>query len=122
MSINFSMKKCVVVLCLLAIAGGAVYWFVSTKEERADKAGIEILIKFAQRQALEIAIIEQASKLTNYKQQLAVMQKQTPVIPLPVVADTKDINDNQNTTIQGASYWYKLEDSVYHCRFNYSRW
>lgn len=80
----------IIVVAALCIGLGG-WWFVATKDERAEKAELEMMINFAQRQALEIAIIEQASKLTGYKQQMTTAQQQqeqaleqsiqTPVVP-----------------------------------------
>ena len=63
---------------------------------------IETMIKYAQRQALEIAIIEQASKLTDYRQQLAAAKQPVakPIAPtppmtmplMPEIADPKDVD------------------------------
>ena len=55
---------------VLCLAGG-IWWFHSTKAERKANAEYKQLLRFAQRQAIEIAVIEQASKLENYKQQMA---------------------------------------------------
>ncbi len=81
----------------IILVGGGVCWDNSAADRAAD-AELETMIKYAQRQALEIAIIEQASKLTDYRKQLETMQNPVPpivepvVIPeLPVVADPKDV-------------------------------
>ena len=96
---NVSMKKIVIAIVALLIICGSAYWWNSTKDERAEKAGIKTMVDYAQRQALEIAIIEQASKLTDYRKQLENMkQVKTPVtsIPeLPVVPDPKDVDVNR---------------------------
>ena len=81
---RIAMKKWIyelIVAAVLLIVGLGVWWFVSTKDDRAYKAETEKLIRYAQRQALEIAIIENASKLTNYKQQIATARKPKPIIP-----------------------------------------
>ncbi len=84
MNVNVSMKKVVIGIVVLLIIGGAAYWWNATKDERAAKAGLEIMIKHAQKQALEIAIIEQASKLTDYRKQLRDIQQARP--------DPKDVD------------------------------
>ena len=84
MSINVNMKKIVIGIVVLVIVCGSVYWWNSTKDERAAKAELETMIKHAQRQALEIAIIEQASKLTDYRKQLRDIQQ--------AKSDPKDVN------------------------------
>ncbi len=84
MSINMNVKKIVIGIVVLLIISGAAYWWNATKDERAAKAELGIMIKHAQRQALEIAIIEQASKLTDYRQQLAKIQQAKP--------DPKDVD------------------------------
>lgn len=88
MNVNVSMKKLVIAIVLIAVFCGSVAWYMETAPERKTNAEIKVMIKFAQRQALEIAIIEQSSKLANYKQQMAA-QKPKPPIDLPVPA--KDI-------------------------------
>lgn len=96
--------EAVIVVVVLCVAGG-IWWHQSTKEQRRADAQYEQLIKFANRQAVEIAIIEQASKLEDYKQQmevarqarnLATMQPVTPNLLMPMVmppiADPNDVN------------------------------
>ena len=61
----------VIVILLVLLVGLGIWWFITTKDERAANAQYLRLIKFSQRQAVEIAVIEQASKLENYKQQIA---------------------------------------------------
>ncbi len=75
MSIKIDVKKTVIVLCLILFAAASGYWFVTTKDERAKKAQYKQLVDFAERQAVEIAIIEQASKLKGYKQHLAKLER-----------------------------------------------
>jgi hypothetical protein len=89
MNVNVSLKKIVITIVTLLITGGAGTWFATTADDRAKNAELEILIKHAQRQALEIAIIEQASKLADYKKQLAAIEKEKaqsvaqPIAPIP---------------------------------------
>jgi len=59
---------------------------VNTKKiVRKAEAEYEMLMKFAQRQAIEIAIIEQRSKLLNYQQQMNTAQQKVaqPIEPNP---------------------------------------
>ncbi len=79
MSVNVNMKKMVVVVILIAIVCGGVWWYMETAPQRKAKAEVKAMIDFVQRQALEIAIIEQSSKLANYREQIAKTQK--PVSP-----------------------------------------
>ena len=83
MSVNMNMKKIVGFVVLLAVIGGGVWWYTETAPQRKSDAEIEAMIKFAQRQALEIAIIEQSSKLTDYRKQIAENQKAQGSIPEP---------------------------------------
>ena len=92
MSVNVNMKKVVAVIVLIAVIVGGVWWYADGAPQRKADAEIEALIKYAQRQALEIAIIEQASKLADYKQQLAKIEQArvrqvvpTPPMPAPFV-------------------------------------
>ncbi len=105
MNITVNVKKIVIGIVALLIIGGSIYWWNSTKVERATKAELEILIKFAQRQALEIVIIEQRSKLLNYQQQINANNQKVaqpirpnppmpaPFVPavVPPVIDPKDV-------------------------------
>ena len=93
-----SYKKVVsfVVIVLLLIGGGIVWRIESTKDIRKQKTDYKNLVKFAQRQAVEIAIIEQASKLANYKQQISQNQNPAPQpFQPPVISDPKDVNDGR---------------------------
>ena len=80
MNVNVSMRKIVIVFVLLAIACGGLWWYLDSAPKRKAKVEIEAMIKFAQRQALEIAIIEQSVKLSGYKQQIAKAQQAKAVI------------------------------------------
>ena len=85
----------VIIGAVLLVIGLGAWRFIATKDDRAAKTEIQTMIKYAQRQALEIAIIEQASKLSDYRKQLAEIQKPTATVPdipvLPPVADPKDV-------------------------------
>ncbi len=82
MSINVNMKKIVWIIVILLIASAIGYHRYSTRDERKVEAEYELLIRFANRQAVEIAIIEQRSKLLNYQQQMAAASK--PKIAQPI--------------------------------------
>ena len=94
-----------IIVAVLVCVGLGVWWFITTKDERATNADTKAMIKYAQRQALEIAIIEQASKLTDYRQQLAAAKQPVakPIAPtppmtmplMPEVADPKDVDVNR---------------------------
>ncbi len=94
-----------IIVVVLVVVGLGIWWFVSTKDERAAEVELETMIKFAQRQALEIAIIEQSSKLANYRQQMAKAQQAktqqiapnppmpapfVPAMPTPVIPPVAD--------------------------------
>ncbi len=94
MSVNVNVKKVVIVVGVLVIVGFGLWWFNSTKDIRAAEAEYEQLVRFADRQAVEIAIIEQSSKLKNYKLQIAENQRAleeklsrtvTSSLPAPVI-------------------------------------
>jgi len=79
--------KIEILMVLAAIVIGCSIWaFVATEPKRAAKKELKQLTDFVQRQALEIAAIEQASKLGNYKRQLATAQK-----PIEPIVDPDDI-------------------------------
>jgi hypothetical protein len=92
------------VVVLLIIAGLGTWWFIATKDSRLANAQYSKLFKYAQRQAIEIAIIEQANKLENYKQQIEKNKNdipattikpvvpQSPIVPIPVPS----VNDSTN--------------------------
>ncbi len=81
----------VIVISLVVAIGLACWWADSTKAQRAEDKEIDVMIKYAQRQALEIAIIEQASKLAGYKKQLAAAQQaKQPSVLMPMVPTIPD--------------------------------
>ncbi len=69
----------VVLLCV----GSCVWWFVSTKDTRRAEAQYEQLLNFANRQAVEIAVIEQAAKLELIKRTLSENKKPPQTVPDP---------------------------------------
>ena len=91
------MKKWVyelIIVVVVLIIGGAGWWHNSTKAERAAAAQYEQLLKFANRQAVEIAVIEQAAKLKLLKRTLTEGQRpKTPVNIQPlVITDPDDVD------------------------------
>ncbi len=52
------------------------WWFIFTKDQRKVATEYKQLVRIANRQAIEIVIIEQAEKLTNYRQQMIKNQRQ----------------------------------------------
>jgi hypothetical protein len=89
----------IAVVVLVGIGAG-IWWFVATKDERALEAQFQQLVEIANRQQVEIAVIEQAARLQQLRQ--AAMQAQQrqqreleQAIQFPVVPDPKDVNDNQ---------------------------
>lgn len=63
----------IVVLVLIAIGLG-IWCFASTSDERAADAQFDRLVKFANRQQVEIAVIKQAAELQQLKQAIARAQ------------------------------------------------
>ncbi len=59
-----------IVLMLIGIAIG-IWWFIDTNPERKTNAQFEQLVKYANRQEVEIAIIKQDAELRMLKQALA---------------------------------------------------
>ena len=87
-----------ITVAALVCVGLGTWYFISTKEERAYSDYTRTLTMYAQRQAIEIAIIEQASKLTDYRNQIAQAQqqsKQNVVNQLQEIADPKDVDVNK---------------------------
>ena len=75
-----------IVVLVLAISGLIVWNHINTKPDREAESQRTLLVKFAEKQALEIRIIEQASKLTQYKQQMETAKLKAEKAP-KVVAD-----------------------------------
>ncbi len=89
MNVNVSMKKVVGVLILMAVVLGGIWWCMETAPQRKTKAEIKVLVDFAQRQALEIAIIEQSVKLAEYKRQIAKVPVSPVIAKRPVSKETE---------------------------------
>ena len=88
------MKKWVyelIIVVVVLLIGSAGWWHNSTKDERRAKSQYEQLVKFANRQAVEIAVIEQAAKLKLLKLTLVKGQRPQIVLP-PPVADSDDVD------------------------------
>jgi len=82
----------IIVVFVLVVVGLGIWWFVSTKNTRALEAQYEQLIKIANRQAVEIAIIQQAAELNRLKKTLQQSASSSPVIVQPPeIADPKDV-------------------------------
>jgi len=60
----------IVLLIVTVCIGGFLWWFVSTKEVRAEEAQYERLVRFANRQTVEIAVIKQAAELQKLKAEI----------------------------------------------------
>ena len=89
------MKKWVyeiIIIVALVCVGLGIWRYTSTKAERQANFQYEQLLKFANRQAVEIAVIEQAAKLELLKRKLVEGQKPQIVPPLPVIADPDDVD------------------------------
>jgi uncharacterized iron-regulated protein len=90
MSLNKWKIESVVLVALACFALGP-WWFIATKDSRLAKKQYNQLVRYAQRQAVEIAVIEQASKLKNYEKQIEDNKKATeqvgPVLPENQVVD-----------------------------------
>ncbi len=70
-----STKKVVIFIAMLAIVVGGAKWFKDTKPKRKAEAQYRELVRIANRQEVEIAIIEQAVKLKQYKTTLRKIQQ-----------------------------------------------
>ena len=64
----------IIVVVLLCIGLG-VWWFVATKDVRQAEAEFEQLVKFANRQAVEIAVIKQSAELQQLTQAIVMAQQ-----------------------------------------------
>lgn len=66
---------------LVIVIIGVVEFYMKSAPQRKADAEFDTLVRFANRQEVEIAIIEQSVKLAEYKRQMAKPQKPTsPVI------------------------------------------
>lgn len=87
MSINLSKKKIVIVLALMLVAGGFTWWFNFSKVSRKQKSEYKQLVRFANRQEVEIAIIKQVTELQRLR--LGIIKSQ-PVIADPASTEVSD--------------------------------
>jgi len=83
----------VIAVCIACIVG-VVLFVIQTQESRAKKAEYERLVEYAERQAVELAIIKQAAELSQLKAQMQQAQD-TKAIPetAPKIADPKGLPD-----------------------------
>jgi cbb3-type cytochrome oxidase subunit 3 len=82
-----------IIVAVLICVGVGVWWYAATNDVRKANAEYENLVRFAEKQAVEIAIIEQASTLQGYRQRIAQNQQQLQqraqqAIAQPVVPDS----------------------------------
>ena len=82
-----STKKVVIFIAMLAIVAGGAKWFKDTAPSRKVKAQYKELVRIANRQEVEIAIIEQAVKLKQYKAAFRKAQQKKPVRKNPNVVE-----------------------------------
>ncbi len=95
MSINVSMKKIGIGIVVLLVIAGSFFWWNS--DERKAGSEYKRMVVFAERQAVEIAIIEQAVRL----QQLKTAVRKANVKPIPVNSEIpKEVSDvNKGTNL-----------------------
>jgi len=65
-----------IVIVLVVCTGLGIWWFIDTNPTRKATAEYELLVDFANRQTVEIAIIKQASTL--YQLKAAIRQAVDP--------------------------------------------
>ncbi len=99
MNVNVSMKKIVICAIVLVVTLLGGKWVKDTAPKREAKSQFNSLVEFAERQAVEIAIIEQAARL----QQLKAAVRKSQMKPVPVnseipkeVADVDESSDLQS--------------------------
>ncbi len=68
-----------IIVAVLVVVGLGIWWFVATKDERLADVQLEQLVKFANRQAVEIAIIKQTGELEHLKK--AYIESRKPTVP-----------------------------------------
>ena len=83
---------------LLMVIGLGVWWFAATQKSRKASAEYERLVNFANRQAVEIAIIKQAAELQKLRAATRKAQQ-----PLPVTEEPKTINHPNGIKERGPS-------------------
>ena len=92
MNVNVNAKKVIIFIAMLAIVIGGAKWFKDTKPKRKAEAQYKELVRIANRQEVEIAIIEQAVKLKQYRTALKKLQQKKSVKEKPnVIVDSTSI-------------------------------
>ncbi len=94
MSVNLSKKWIVIVFVLTLIIGGYGWWFNSTKANRKRETEYKQLVKFANRQEVEIAVLKQSKILQQLKAQRRKMNQEVQKpeqYKLPKITDPKDV-------------------------------
>ena len=66
-----NVKDKIIIVLILAVIAICVSWFISTKGLRAEQREYKELVRIANRQAVEIAIIEQTYKMRELKSRIA---------------------------------------------------
>lgn len=85
MTVNANLKKTIIVVAVVLITIGCIWGFMATKDVRRAKSEYKQLEKFANRQAVEIAIIEQSVRLQQLKMAIKKAQMKAP----PVIVESK---------------------------------
>ena len=93
MNVTVNLRKFVIVAGVLLLVGSAIWWFVSTKDARVAKAEYKQLVRFANRQEVEIAVIRQAQVLRQLKTAIRRTEKQAQQVT------QKQLTDIQEKTI-----------------------
>lgn len=60
-----------IIVVVLLVLGLGIWWYISTGDERQASAQFEQLVKYANRQEVEIAIIKQDAELKMLKRAMA---------------------------------------------------
>ena len=87
MNVNVNAKKVIIFIAMLAIVIGGAKWLKDTKPKRKAEAQYKELVRIANRQEVEIAIIEQAVKLKQYRTALKKIQQKKSVKEKPNVIE-----------------------------------
>ena len=80
-----------IVVAVLALVGLAVFGYIKEKPKWEANAKRVLLVEFAEKQALEIRIIEQSSKLARYKRQIRLSNEKAAKETKKLVS-TKAVN------------------------------
>ncbi len=89
----------VIAVLALAVIGFSIWWSISTADQRAADAQFDRLVKFANRQQVEIAVIKQAAELQQLKTvvrraQAAEKQRMQKLIDSTIPTPIEDVNVN----------------------------